>query len=91
MTLCAGPDGLEAPLLQVELGERPYGYLARFRGELVAETMGVLWDIEPLLLNESRISLDLSGVTSVDQAGLIAALKLVEALHSFGGRLSLGA
>jgi hypothetical protein len=89
MTLSSGTD--EAPLFEVELAESPSGYLARFRGDLVAETLGVLWGIEPILLNEPRVSLDLSGVTSVDRAGLEAALKLVEALHTFGGRLILTA
>ena len=72
MTLNRELEGRDAPLLQVELAESPHGYLARFRGDLVAETTGVLWGIEPILLNETRVSLDLSGVTSVDQAGLKA-------------------
>jgi ABC-type transporter Mla MlaB component len=90
MTLSSEATGPEAPLLQVELVDSPRGYLARFSGDLVAETTGVLWGIEPILLNETRISVDLSGVTSVDQAGLKATLKLIEALHAFGGKLTLG-
>jgi ABC-type transporter Mla MlaB component len=58
-------------------------------GDLVAETTGVLWGMEPILRNEPRVSFDLSGITSVDRAGLGAALKLVEALHALGGRLML--
>lgn len=91
MTLDRGLEGRDAPLLQVELAESPRGYLARFRGDLVAETAGVLRGIEPILVNETRVSLDLSGVTSVDQVGLEAALNLVEALHAYGGRLTIGA
>ncbi len=85
------PDCRDAPLLEVELAESPGGYLARFRGDPVAETMAVLWGIEPMLLNETRVSFDVSGVTSVDQAGLKAALKLVGALHTFGERLTFAA
>jgi ABC-type transporter Mla MlaB component len=91
MRVIREPESRDAPLLEVELAESPGGYLARFRGELVAETMAVLWGIEPILLNETRVSIDVSGVTSVDQAGLIAALKLVEALHAFGGSLTFAA
>jgi len=91
MTSSCGPAGRDSALLQVELVEVPRGYLARFRGDLVAETTGVLWGIEPILLNETRVSLDFSGVTSVDQAGLKATLNLVEALHACGGRLTIGA
>lgn len=85
------PDSRGVPRLEVELAESPGGYLARFRGDLVADTMAVLWGIEPILLNETRVSFDVSGVTSVDQAGLKAALKLVEALHTCGGHLSFAA
>lgn len=91
MTLSSGPEGRDAPLLQVELAESPRGYCARFTGDLVGETTGVLWGIEPLLLYENLVSLDLSGVRSVDQAGLKAALNLVEAVHAYGGRLTIGA
>ena len=90
-SVAALTEGRDAPLLQVELAESPRGYLARFTGDLVAETTGVLRGIEPILLNETRVSLDLSGVTSVDQAGLRAALNLVEVLHACGGRLTIGA
>jgi ABC-type transporter Mla MlaB component len=86
----SGQEELDDPLLQVELAESPCGYLARLKGDLVAETVGVLWGVEPLLRNEARICLDLSGVTAVDPAGLKAALTLVQALHAFGGRLTLG-
>jgi ABC-type transporter Mla MlaB component len=91
MRVIGDTESRGAPLLEVELAESPRGYLARFRGDLVAETTAVLWGIEPMLLNETRVSIDVSGVTSVDQAGLKAALKLVEALHAFGGSLSFAA
>jgi len=91
MAFSAGTGGLDSPLLEIELAESPAGYVAQFRGDLVAETTGALWGIERLLLNEPRVSLDLSGVRSVDRAGLKAALRFVEALHAFGGRLTIGA
>jgi hypothetical protein len=89
MTLSSRPDWLNFPLLEVELAESPSGFLARFRGDLVAETIGVLIGIEPILLNETRVSFDLSEIRSVDQAGLKAALKLVASLHALGARLIL--
>lgn len=55
VTVNCEPDSRSAPRLEVELAESPRGYLARFRGDLVADTMAVLWGIEPILLNETRI------------------------------------
>lgn len=90
-SVAALTEGRAAPLLQVELAEGPRGYLARFTGDLVAETTGVLWGMEPNPAQRDPRVLDLSGVTSVDQAGLKAALNLVEVLHACGGRLTIGA
>ena len=89
MTLGAEPEGPDTPLLQIELAECSDGCLAMFRGDLVAETTGALWGVEPILVNEARVALDLSGVTSVDRAGLEAALGMVGVLHTTGGRISI--
>jgi ABC-type transporter Mla MlaB component len=80
----------EAPLLEIELMEISQGCLARLSGDLVAETRAGLWSIEPMLANEARVALDVSGVTSIDGPGLEAALRLMHAVHAFGGTVTLG-
>ena len=80
----------EAPLLEIELMEISHGCLARLSGDLVAETRVGLWSIEPMLANEARVALDVSGVTSIDGPGLEAALRLMHAVHTFGGTVTLG-
>jgi ABC-type transporter Mla MlaB component len=77
-------------MLRIELVEGPRGCLARLSGDLVGETSACLWSIEPMLINEARVALDLSGITSIDGAGLEAALRLMGAIHAFGGRLTIG-
>ena len=91
MAFSSRTDDLDAPLLEIELASSPGGFIAQFRGDLVAETTGALWGIERLLLNEPRVSLDRSGIRSVDRAGPKGTLKFVETLHGFGGRLIIGA
>jgi ABC-type transporter Mla MlaB component len=80
----------ETPLLKIELVEIANGCLARVSGDLVSETRAGLWGIEPMLANEARVALDLSGVTSVDGAGLEAVLRLMHAVHTFGGTVTFG-
>jgi ABC-type transporter Mla MlaB component len=80
----------EAPLLEIELMEISHDCLARLSGDLVAETRAGLWSIEPMLANEARVALDVSGVTSIDGPGLEAALRLMHAVHAFGGTVTLG-
>jgi len=80
----------EAPLLEIELMEIANGCLARLSGDLVSETRAALWSIEPMLANEARVALDVSGVTSIDGSGLEAALRLMHAVHIFGGTVTLG-
>jgi ABC-type transporter Mla MlaB component len=78
------------PLLEIELMEIANGCLARLSGDLVAETRAGLWTIEPMLANEARVSLDVSGVTSIDGSGLEAALRLMNAVHTSGGTVTFG-
>ena len=80
----------EAPLLEIELMEISHGCLARLSGDLVAETRAGWWSIEPMLANEARVALDVSGVTSIDGPGLEAALRLMHAVHTFGGTVTFG-
>jgi len=80
----------EAPLLEIELMEISHGCLARLSGDLVAETRAGLWSIEPMLGNEAHVALDVSGVTSIDGPGLEAALRLMHAVHTFGGTVTFG-
>jgi hypothetical protein len=89
MTLSSGSEALSPTMLQEELAEGPRGYLVRLRGDLVCQTAGVLWGIETVLPNGARVALDFLDVRSVDQAGMTAALSLVEAVHAFGGRVTL--
>jgi ABC-type transporter Mla MlaB component len=81
----------ESPVLQVELMEDTSGgCLARMSGHLVGETVAALWSIEPMMANEARVVLDLSGVVTIDSAGLEATVRLMDAIRAFGGRLTIG-
>ena len=80
----------QPPFLEIELVEIPKGCLARFSGDLVAETRAGLWSIEPMLANEVRVALDVSGVTSIDGSGLEVARRLISAVHTFGGTVTFG-
>jgi|HubBroStandDraft_5_1064220.scaffolds.fasta_scaffold239779_3 ABC-type transporter Mla MlaB component len=81
----------ELPCLQIELVEDTSGgCLARMSGHLVGETAGALWSIEPMMANETRVVLDLSGVVTIDGAGLEATIRLMDAIRSFGGSLTIG-
>jgi hypothetical protein len=60
----------ESPLLQIELLEDTSGgCVARMTGHLVGDTAAALWSIEPMMANETRVVLDLSGVVTIDSAG----------------------
>jgi hypothetical protein len=78
----------ERPFLEIELVEISKGCLARFSGDLVAETRTGLWSIEPTLANEVRVALDVSRVTSIYGSGLEAALRLINTVHTFGGTVT---
>jgi hypothetical protein len=80
----------EGPLLEIELMEIPNGCLARLSGDLIWETRAGLPSIEPMMANETRVTLDVSGLTSIDRAGLEAALRLICAIHAFGGTVLFG-
>jgi hypothetical protein len=43
-----------------------------------------------MLANEAGVALDVSGVTSIDGAGLEATVRLIDAIHTFGGKLTIG-
>src|ERR1700722_19909662 len=78
------------PLLQIGLRENAYGCVVQLTGDLIGDTSAGLFSIEPMLANEARVALDLSGVTSIDGAGLEATVRLIDAIHTFGGRLTIG-
>ena len=81
----------ERPLLQIELLEDTSGgCLARMSGHLVGEAAAVLGGMEPMMANEARVVLDLSGIVSIDSAGLEATVRLIDAVLGFGGRLIIG-
>jgi anti-anti-sigma regulatory factor len=81
------PASVGSPLLEIELAESSEGLLARFVGVIVAETAPVVRSIEPMLINEARVVLDFCGVTGMDGVGLQAAVKLMDAVYTFGGKL----
>jgi hypothetical protein len=87
MTFDDHPTSGVSPLLEIELAESSEGFLARFVGVIVAETAAVVRSIEPMLINEARVILDFCGVTGMDGAGLQAAVKLLDSVYTFGGRL----
>ena len=79
------------PLLRIELLEDTSGgCVARMSGDLVGETAAALGSIEPMMANEARVVLDLTGVVSIDSAGLEATVRLMDAVREFGGRLIIG-
>jgi ABC-type transporter Mla MlaB component len=81
----------ESPLLRIELlQDTAGGCLARMSGHLVSDTVAALWSIEPMMANEARVVLDLSGVVAIDSAGLEATVRLMDAIRTFGGRLTIG-
>jgi hypothetical protein len=81
----------ERPLLQIELLEDTSGgCVARVSGHLVGEAAAALGSIEPMMANEARVVLDLSGVVSIDNAGFEATVRLIDAVRGFGGRLIIG-
>lgn len=81
----------ESPLLQIELLEDTSGgCVARMTGHLVGDTAAALWSIGPMMSNETRVVLDLSGVVTIDSAGLEATARLMDAIRAFGGRLIIG-
>jgi ABC-type transporter Mla MlaB component len=82
--------GEQDGLLEVQLVSGPNGCLARFTGDLIEETRGVVWGVEQVLLHDARVVLDLSGITSFDSRGLEAALRLMDAVRTFGGTLMIG-
>jgi ABC-type transporter Mla MlaB component len=90
VTFSEGKPDHVAPLLEIELMEIANGCLARFSGDLVSETAAGVWSIEPMLANEARVALDVSGVTSIDGSGLEAALRLMHAVHTCGGTVTFG-
>ena len=89
----SGPwGGIERarPYLEVELEDGPKECLVHLRGDLLAETSGGLWSVESILVNEAAVVIDLSGVTSVDGAGLESVLILMNAVQASGRSLSFG-
>jgi ABC-type transporter Mla MlaB component len=80
----------QAPLLEIELDQSAQGCITRFIGDLTAETLPALWSLEPILMNESRVSLGLSRITTIDSAGLEATLILISAINATEGYLTIG-
>jgi ABC-type transporter Mla MlaB component len=81
----------ESPKLEIELMDGPLGCTALLTGDLLAETQVGLWSVESILLNEATVSLDLSGVTTIDSVGLEAILTLISSVQSSGRAISIGA
>ena len=79
-----------SPRLEVALIGGSDGCTARISGEVIAETTVALGSIESMLVNEAHVTLDLSGVTSIDDAGLLALVRVIDAVLAFGGRLTIG-
>jgi ABC-type transporter Mla MlaB component len=80
----------DSPRLHIELVCLMSGSHVRMCGEVVVETVTVLWGIESLLLNETRVTFDFSAVTSIDSAGLEAVLDVMNSVRASGGRVATG-
>jgi hypothetical protein len=83
-------DGGTLGRLEVQLISGPEGCRARFAGDLIEGTRAAVWGVEQILLHDARVVVDLSGITSFDSLGLEAALGLMDAVRSFGGKLTIG-
>jgi anti-anti-sigma regulatory factor len=82
------PSEGSPPLFQIELLEHiSGGCLARMSGHLVGDTVAALWSIEPMMDNEARVVLDLSGVETIDSVGLEETVRLMDAIRAYGGSL----
>jgi ABC-type transporter Mla MlaB component len=79
-----------SPRIEIALIEGSDGCIARISGDMIAESTVAIGSIESMLVNETHVTLDLSGITSIDNAGLIAAMRLIDAVLAFGGRLTMG-
>jgi ABC-type transporter Mla MlaB component len=80
----------QIPSLEIELMHGPRGCIALLRGDLLAETQVGLWSVEAILINEAGVSLDISGVTTIDSVGLGAILALISSVQSSGRAISIG-
>jgi ABC-type transporter Mla MlaB component len=80
----------QIPKLEIELMDGPLGCIALLRGDLLAETQVGPWSVEPILQNEVGVSLDLSGVTTIDSVGLGAILTLIASVQGSGRAISIG-
>jgi ABC-type transporter Mla MlaB component len=86
-----GTGTKESVQLRIELLEGTSGgCLARMSGHLVGGTAAALWSVEPMMANEARVVLDLSGVVEIDSAGLEATVRFLDAIRAFGGSLTIG-
>jgi ABC-type transporter Mla MlaB component len=79
-----------SPRLEITLIGGSDGCTARISGEVIAETTVALGSIESMLVNEAHVILDFSGITSIDDAGLLAVVRVIDAVLAFGGRLTIG-
>jgi ABC-type transporter Mla MlaB component len=79
-----------SPRLEITLIGGSDGCTARISGEVIAETTVALGSIESMLVNEAHVILDFSGITSIDEAGLLAVVRVIDAVLAFGRRLTIG-
>jgi len=79
------------PSLEITLDGGAAGCLVKFGGDVVEQTRTALWTLEPLLMNETSITFDVSKIRSVDVAGLEAALNLMQFVHSSGVNFTIDA
>jgi len=79
------------PSLEITLDGGAAGCHVKFGGDVVEQTRTALWTIEPLLMNETSVTFDVSQIRSVDVAGLEAALNLMQFVHSSGVNFTIGA
>jgi len=70
--------------LDIEVYEARHGFVARLIGDLVADTTLALVQLERALVATSQVVIDLSGVTTLDDSGLEALMRLVKARHDAG-------
>jgi anti-anti-sigma regulatory factor len=79
----------DRPLLQIEPSEDGCGCVVLFSGSATRAAAIAILSIEPMSINEGRVTLDISKVTSFDADGLRAVAAAMDSARAFGGTLNI--
>lgn len=74
-------------VLEIQATSTAEGWCVTVRGDLVGETVSAVGKLNALIESDPRITMDLSGVDTMDQIGLESISALTELVVVRGGRL----